>query len=438
MKPLELHELAMHHSFLAKQARNLQQEDRALENYTLAAELETQAAEYYIDKPEMEPTRSILIRSAAFLNLKAGMTEYAEKYIFWGIVNAPSEEIRNQLYEALELCLSLKKLDRTVISGSVDYIYKLRQRSLHYSIEPPDQVYGSAVTLDMVSEFAENYTKSFEAFSKSEFRDFFSSEYEDKEKQETDATAFSDLMKPLITSAAFGSFKFSIACDFLQRYGESEKFALLKSNVLTQYHNNVFIKEYSDSNIEYFKSHFSSDEINDIFRPLFNIKSKRAPYKVAYYDRESLKKVYLPVARNREKKKLLPKRTPEKEEIGFLESIITHNRGSKKNVILKQKMKSSAFDYPTNLIEPKGYQSIILTEEILINVEFNSESGFTLSFEELDLEVTDVIFLEALNKFYIEFLELVITLNLKSERNDVEIGQWAIIKRLIGNPEGIK
>src|SRR5688572_22799551 len=108
MKPIELHEKAMEYSFKAKIARDARKEDEALEYYENAAKLETQAAEYYFDKIKLEPTRSIIIRSAAFLNLKAGFIDNAEKFIFWGIVNTKDKLVREQLYDALQICIAYK------------------------------------------------------------------------------------------------------------------------------------------------------------------------------------------------------------------------------------------------------------------------------------------------------------------------------------------
>ena len=73
MKPKLIHQQAMDYSFKAKQALTEGKFGAALEFYKSAADLESQVAEFYFDKPELEPTRSVIIRSAAFMNLKAGL-----------------------------------------------------------------------------------------------------------------------------------------------------------------------------------------------------------------------------------------------------------------------------------------------------------------------------------------------------------------------------
>ena len=65
-------------------------------------------AKFYFDKPEFEPTRSVVIRSAAFLNLKSGLIERAQEFIFFGLLNITDEIIKSQLNNALEISVSLK------------------------------------------------------------------------------------------------------------------------------------------------------------------------------------------------------------------------------------------------------------------------------------------------------------------------------------------
>ncbi len=86
MKPKLIHQEAMDFSFKAKQALEEGSYPAAFELFKKAAELESQVAEFYFDKPDLEPTRSVIIRSAAFLNLKAGLIENAQRFIFFGFL----------------------------------------------------------------------------------------------------------------------------------------------------------------------------------------------------------------------------------------------------------------------------------------------------------------------------------------------------------------
>jgi len=438
MKPIELHQIAVDNSFLAKKARQDGNEDEAIKYYEIAAKHESKAADYYFEKYDLEPTRSILIRSAAFLNLKAGYIEEAERYIFFGLVNIKDEIIKSELYEALELCIAHKGLSKNQISGNIEYIYGLRRKSLLYILEPKTPEFGKAVTLESITEFSNNYTKSLKAYSKSKFRNYCSEKNTEHENLELAAEKFYKTIQPVVADAAFGSFKFSIASDFITRSGETTDFVSLKSNILIRYHDEVFSKELTDTQIGDYKNEYSPEEIEQIFRPIFNIRSNKTQYRVSYYDRESLKRQYISRSKNTEKVKLLPVREVDKDEIGMLESVIAHYHGSSRKVILRQQLRSSSFDYPSKLIEAKGYAPIMLNEPIIINIEFNNEIGFTLSFDDLDLEVTSTNFNDALAQFYEHFVNLLRKLNYTETLSETEQGYWKVITKLITNPKAIQ
>jgi hypothetical protein len=441
---LEIHQEAMHYSFLAKQARISRNEDEALLYYEKAADLETQAANFYLERSDLEPTRSIVIRSAAFLNLKAGLVENAEKFIFWGIINTQDLAIREQLYDALELCLTYRNLTKEQFSGNIDYIYELRRKSIFYVLEPKEPTYGNAVTLDMVSDFSDNFTKSLRAYSESEFHSRLANQYATSERQLSAAQEFRRSIRPLLTNAGFGSFKFSIAVDFLPRLGETASIIQLRSNILLDYHEEIIKNDFSDEKIQILKSKYDADELEDIFRPIFRMRSTKSAYHIGYYDRETLRKHFISKTKNNQRAKLLPIRKVTEDDIGHLESMLsqTYQREGKathREVIFSQQLTSYEFDKQTNIIEPKGHAPIILNQEILINVKFDSRVGFTFNFEELDLEVTDMHFHDGLNKFYLSFIALIRSLWSRpyDELTDVEQPQFSTLSRLVNNPSDL-
>ena len=76
--------------------------DRANELYAAAFESERKAAMAFEARHDMEPTRSVLFRSAASLALEFGDVKSAEKMIAQGLVGNPPEEIANELRDLLE------------------------------------------------------------------------------------------------------------------------------------------------------------------------------------------------------------------------------------------------------------------------------------------------------------------------------------------------
>lgn len=213
MKPKLQHREAMDYSFKAKQALDEGDFDASLELYKTAAKLESEVADFYFDKPDLEPTRSILVRSAAFLNLKAGQIEEAQKFIFFGLTNSKDEEVKEQLYDALEILVSLKNINPFGQTKEYTYLSILRQNSTHYTIEPTKLEFGHSVTLEMIKDFTDNYLKSLKAYALTKvrrlvkFRDDSISELQ----KEIDR-----IINPVITNSSYGSFRFSIANDWMK------------------------------------------------------------------------------------------------------------------------------------------------------------------------------------------------------------------------------
>ncbi len=76
--------------------------DLAKRLFNKAFNKESSALNKIKDNFELEPTRSILHRSAASLALECGMFEEAEKLIFAGLIGYPPAEIYNELKELLQ------------------------------------------------------------------------------------------------------------------------------------------------------------------------------------------------------------------------------------------------------------------------------------------------------------------------------------------------
>lgn len=437
MKPKVIHQEAMDYSFKARQALEQGFYANAFDLYAKAAELESQVAEFYFDKPELEPTRSIIIRSAVFLNIKAGMVENAKRFIFFGLLHSKDEQIVSQLNNALELAVSLGQMTNDAASREFNYLNLLRQRSVHYVIEPANLAFGHSVSLEAIRDFTGDYLKSLKAFASSKFRQVLKlgEDIEDSFKKEIDK-----LINPLVTSSAYGSFKFSIANDFLSREGENQEILELKANVVAKYHNEIFINPLTDDDIQIIKSNFSADEVNEIFKPLSRIKSNNTPYKVGYYDSEDFNKKFVSKIINKQRQKLLTIKPVTQDDIGELESSITHKRSSQdgkvhKTTIFKQQMKSAEWNLKTNQIEPVDHSPIILNEEIIIDLNFNSNNGFTFSYSDFRVEHTDIEYYKALKGFYNTFYSKLIYLAKTDTKNEEEQKDWEAGKKLIGNPD---
>lgn len=440
MKPKLIHQEAMENSFKAKQALEEGNYASAFKLYKTAAGMESQVAEFYFDKPELEPTRSVIIRSAAFLNLKAGLIGEAQKFIFFGLLHTKDELIRSQLNNALELSVSMKNMSAEEASSEYNYLNILRQKSIHYILEPSNLIFGHSVSLLMIKEFTESYLKSLKAFAVSKFKNIIDIA---SEVDEFSSNGIENIVNPLVTGSAYGSFKFSIANDFLERPGEKKEIVDLKSNIINNYHNEIFTNPLTEESIEELKAKYDEEDVNDIFRPLIKIKANNSPYKVGYYDTDNYDKVYLGKIVNKQKNKLFTIKPITKEDIGELESSIIHKRSSQdgkvsKKTIFREQLKSYESEIKMNQIESIGSSPLILNEEILISMNFNSSKGFTFIFNDFNVEATDIEFNLALKSFQNKFYTKIISLVNNNNKNEQDERDFEIIKKLIGNPDALK
>jgi hypothetical protein len=89
------------------------------------------------------------------------------------------------------------------------------------------------------------------------------------------------------------------------------------------------------------------------------------------------------------------------------------------------------------VLEPKNQPAILLSHEIRINIGFNSEVGFTFSFDDLPVEVTSLNYEDGLAKFYLQFITFIKNLAAKEFHDEAESKYWLTITKLVTNPHSI-
>src|SRR5947209_1167883 len=99
---LERHRQAMEMADSTFLARRNGQEEKAQEIFRQAFAHEREDAEMVAPELEMEPTRSVLHRSAATLALDCGEFREAERLIARALCGNPPEEIAEELRELLQ------------------------------------------------------------------------------------------------------------------------------------------------------------------------------------------------------------------------------------------------------------------------------------------------------------------------------------------------
>jgi hypothetical protein len=95
------HLRAMEHVDKALAARQRGDTTAFAQNFAEAFRLEKQAAEAMVPYLDVEPTRSVLLRSAASLALECKRNEEAERLACLGLSGKPPAEIRAELRDVL-------------------------------------------------------------------------------------------------------------------------------------------------------------------------------------------------------------------------------------------------------------------------------------------------------------------------------------------------
>lgn len=186
--PRELHNKAMEFTDLALVARVKGDVNQVSSYFRQALSHELQAAEYYKDRIDLEPTRSVLYRSAASLALDCKDWRLAEQLISTGLVGDPPEEIAEELRDLQQQVHFLRSLYHQgyelknrdfsislfghqtgvgialadVVIDRLQNIRSLTHRTIERKLNQPYRESGA-------SKFSSNYPMFLKAFSRGSF-----------------------------------------------------------------------------------------------------------------------------------------------------------------------------------------------------------------------------------------------------------------------------
>lgn len=135
----DLHRQAMEQTDLALAARREGEVSQALRYFRQAYDLERQAAANYIDDFKAEPTRSILLRSAASLAIDCKLLTEAEKLICLALSGDPPSEIAEELRDLLEQVYFQRHLElRGITLGEAELQMSIAGNAVGYGVAPAE------------------------------------------------------------------------------------------------------------------------------------------------------------------------------------------------------------------------------------------------------------------------------------------------------------
>jgi hypothetical protein len=136
-----LHREAMDLAEAAFNASVRGERDQASELFRAAYEKERAAAEQLKDSYDLEPSRSVLFRSAASLALDCEEWRQAERLIALGLAGDPPDEIADELRDLLEQVHFARHLElRGVELAPEEFQFSLAGKGIGYGVAPSDAV----------------------------------------------------------------------------------------------------------------------------------------------------------------------------------------------------------------------------------------------------------------------------------------------------------
>ncbi|MDQ2828029.1 MAG: hypothetical protein M3Y74_03155, partial [Chloroflexota bacterium] len=134
-----LHRQAMEQTDLALVARQKGEEDQALLHFRQAYDLEAQAATCLVTDVKEEPTRSVLLRSAASLALDCNLIPEAEKLICTALSGDPPAEIAEELRDMLEQVYFQRHLElRGIALSEAEIQMSIAGNAVGYGVAPTE------------------------------------------------------------------------------------------------------------------------------------------------------------------------------------------------------------------------------------------------------------------------------------------------------------
>lgn len=165
-KIAKLHHLSMAHCDDAMAARAGRNESQATESFRQAFVLEREAAALIAASVDLEPTRSILHRSAASLALECGEPREAERLVATALGGDPPDEIAEELRDIFEQANLIRHLElKGLVLSSDEFQLSLTGKSVGYGMAESNEF------VDRVQAYEKLLTRTIERLSGRPFRE---------------------------------------------------------------------------------------------------------------------------------------------------------------------------------------------------------------------------------------------------------------------------
>lgn len=282
-----------------------------------AMPLEERAARLLADRRDAEPTRSLILRSAAHIAKVCGDRQVAKELIYLALLGTPPADLRLQLEDLnLELLLADRALEQYSVEESA-YLDALRGYAINLRIVPTIQKFSRAVVLDNVITVLQKIRSSWSGFVEGSFRNAFGVDLFGDSTDEIISRLRMETT-PLVVDERFSSFGVSIAADTnvmpsLYRPEVNN----WKANLFEEFKKDVIYLDYaSTTEVARIRDKYSESDRENIYPAIFAISKDSNPYTVslASQDFRTIEKRLTPVAKPQRDLIVNPLRDRETEE----------------------------------------------------------------------------------------------------------------------------
>lgn len=308
--------------------------------------LEKQAAEFLNERKDVEPTRSVLYRSAANLAFKC--EKYAEtiELITQALSGNPFEEIKLELLELLKNAVGLRTEPTEVIKSN-NYLNSIRERSVNLKLEEKTGKYAGAFAIPHAIELMRAFSQSYQNYAEAQFTKAV--EKDSIKDYDYTLNKFKNQCILLGANSKFSSFGISLSVDnsIMDHFDVYTKdFKKMKFNLFSEFKEDVVYPNYEDPEFQKRISKKFTDEYRrKIFSPVISLISKSKGFKISIVDNDYKDKIKEFIPLNKVTKELLsPISIQQNENLDEDENIsltkkIEQTIGNKKTIIHSEQMK---------------------------------------------------------------------------------------------------
>jgi hypothetical protein len=287
-EPLDLHNEAMSYAFLADNAKRKDDFIEYLALIKKAFALDKEASLMLKDNLGAEPTRSVLLRSAATLAVQCGEYDEAIQLVAYGLIGNPGAELKAELMDILNEVTLEQEGSQEQLRNSNAYLQFLRNKAINIKIDTkPNAFYSRAVEVDAVLTALRNFKTSILNYIEVSFKKTF--QVNDFDDFGNTLSLIKKGFNPLLVNLSFKSFSASICVDdvVMSKNYRQSILAWKDEHLFERFKEDVIDIDYNSvTNLKYLTDKFTPEERHLIYNPIIDTVKNISKYRIHITDKD--------------------------------------------------------------------------------------------------------------------------------------------------------